>query len=629
MSHKEVKSGIGNFIQENKNIFNEIRMNVSQCLKNPEDKKIWKTYTIISRDKAFEFFAPVAKDILLLVFNNINENCKIDIFNQTIGGLIQLLSVKHPLKENTIDENFKKLNITDHQLIKNFKKIYLSDKIYGFTAAGQQTGKLINQLDVKRIIIFFKKIISVCNNDTIDIDDKIFKLIEDFEKNKIHGFDKGTFSPWLFYLFPNKFPIWNSTVVKLNPRKKNGERSFVEGCFYYSFDKIIKIPFDFDSYANYLIFCDLFTEKINLTESDKYSKLDALTFNCTDNILKGLQITNSKTVIKSQKENQNNMKQSLNTILYGPPGTGKTYNTIELAVKIIENTNSNKKITSNEEKTDREKIVEKYKEFAGNKTLSFNDTALDANQIEFVTFHQNYTYEDFVIGLKPNIANDAQLTFKQNYGIFYRMCKTAYNNLDKNYVLIIDEINRANISRVFGELITLLEDDKRIGAENELIISLPNGESFGVPSNLYLIGTMNTADKSIALIDIALRRRFEFVSMPPKYDIDGLNQKDADLLKAINTNITDKKIGSKSADFQIGHAFFMKDMPTDDVMNLKVFPLLMEYFNNNTDLVTKVISKSNKQLFETFIGQMLPPSSSKDNEKTETDESTNKEDLTN
>lgn len=289
------------------------------------------------------------------------------------------------------------------------------------------------------------------------------------------------------------------------------------------------------------------------------------------------------------------LKKALNTILYGPPGTGKTYNTIELAVKIIENTNSNKKITSNEEKTDREKIVEKYKEFAGNKTLSFNDTALDANQIEFVTFHQNYTYEDFVIGLKPNIANDAQLTFKQNYGIFYRMCKTAYNNLDKNYVLIIDEINRANISRVFGELITLLEDDKRIGAENELIISLPNGESFGVPSNLYLIGTMNTADKSIALIDIALRRRFEFEGKFPEPEliVDTEKWKESkkaqSLLRKINENII--KSG-KTSDFTIGHAFFMKELEITKVIKTKIIPLLMEYFNNNSKKVTEIFIES-------------------------------------
>lgn len=279
--------------------------------------------------------------------------------------------------------------------------------------------------------------------------------------------------------------------------------------------------------------------------------------------------TQSKSQNSEDKQKSKDMKnQALNQILYGPPGTGKTYNTINKAVEII---------APNDYKA--EKTDEAYK---ANKAKF--DELKNAGQIVFTTFHQNYTYEDFVIGIKPNIDSD-KLTFKQNHGIFYKICKKAYDDQNNNYVLIIDEINRANISRVFGELITLLEDDKRIGAEHELIITLPNGESFGVPKNLYIIGTMNTADKSIALIDIALRRRFHFEAKYPDYDLVE-DTKKKNFLKIINTKIYAEK---KSADWLIGHAYFMKNESLEVIVINKVIPLLMEYFNNNTETVQKVL----------------------------------------
>ena len=153
---------------------------------------------------------------------------------------------------------------------------------------------------------------------------------------------------------------------------------------------------------------------------------------------------------------------------------------------------------------------------------------------------------------------------------------------------MIDEINRANISKVFGELITLLEDDKRLGADNELKISLPNGEKdFGVPPNLFIIGTMNTADKSIALIDVALRRRFEFIGKYPEYK--DLNLDETSLLQKINATIYEKK---KSADYLIGHAYFMKKLSIENVLRSKVVPLLMEYFSGKTDIVSSIFEGS-------------------------------------
>jgi 5-methylcytosine-specific restriction enzyme B len=163
----------------------------------------------------------------------------------------------------------------------------------------------------------------------------------------------------------------------------------------------------------------------------------------------------------------------------------------------------------------------------------------------------------------------------------------------RNYVLIIDEINRANISRVFGELITLLEEDKRYRRENELVATLPSGESFTVPPNLYLVGTMNTADKSIALLDVALRRRFEFIGVYPDYSqIPPF----AATLQAINEKIREKK----GADFMIGHSFFIGKTPDElpAIFNRKIIPLLYEYFGNRADQVKDILRSAGLEVRE-------------------------------
>lgn len=393
----------------------------------------------------------------------------------------------------------------------------------------------------------------------------------------------------------------------------------------------------------------------------------------------------------------------LNSILYGPPGTGKTYNSIDKAVAIATGSSSDH--------------ISNKKQF---------DDLRKQGQIEFVTFHQNYSYEDFMVGIRPNVSETtSEVSFKKHYGIFYEIAKRARENYEnslkdeqtisrenwinekfgefkeyveseieengkfaiknnvsiysvedevfiytgekengelwknqrigmhydaliniyladvqnrqdikklenvpslekqhatysfeliekfrefltekgykfksttvqkeplKNFVLIIDEINRANISKVFGELITLLEDDKRLGEPNELKITLPNGEKeFGVPPNLYLIGTMNTADKSIALIDIALRRRFEFIGKYPDYnEIKNVDAKT--LVQKINEEIYKLK---NSADYLIGHAYFMKDDAIEKTLRNKIVPLLLEYFSGKTKIVSDIFNDTN------------------------------------
>lgn len=371
-----------------------------------------------------------------------------------------------------------------------------------------------------------------------------------------------------------------------------------------------------------------------------------------DNFLHIIKSKDESTTLINQDQNMLNTSQPLNQILYGPPGTGKTYNTINKAVELIEN----RKLTDVELK-DRVSLKEKFEEYKNN------------GQIEFITFHQSYGYEEFVEGIKADTNNNDDIVYLKENGVFKRLAINAiisnlhvtqenvkslsfdeiysgliekinnkeidslalkttdniivtdvtkknninfkhqgrnkkylvskerlkklfdyfnnkekfdsisnindefrdviggcnssaywavlnyihtnnieeeYQDIDienmteneqkeiiyeyfktsqadrkhksktKNYILIIDEINRGNISKIFGELITLLEDSKRIGAKEELKVKLPyTNDEFGVPKNLYILGTMNTADRSIALMDTALRRRFEFTEMMP------------------------------------------------------------------------------------------------------------------
>ncbi len=233
---------------------------------------------------------------------------------------------------------------------------------------------------------------------------------------------------------------------------------------------------------------------------------------------------------------------------------------------------------------------------------------------EFITFHQSYSYEEFIEGIRPETDESGNVIYKIRDGIFKRLVTRAKENPNKSYAIFIDEINRGNISKIFGELITLLEPDKRLGADNELTVRLPySNEEFGVPKNLHVIGTLNTADRSIALIDLALRRRFEFRGLYPQYDILGLQY--GELLRTLNKRI----IEERGPDYQIGHSYFLARngvFNLGEAMNKSILPLLNEYFYDDKETIKDMLSKAGVQTNEAMgqltFGNYEPTENAKD-----------------
>ena len=278
------------------------------------------------------------------------------------------------------------------------------------------------------------------------------------------------------------------------------------------------------------------------------------------------------------REPRANKIHPINFIVYGAPGTGKTYSMVEYALAIVDNTTVE---AFRETNPNRKSNVARYKEL------------VKAGQIVFTTFHQNYGYEEFIQGLRPDKDSET-MAFKTVDGVFKIIADRALNDTEgKNYIIIIDEINRANISKVFGELITLIEEDKRWGELNETSATLQSGDPFAVPNNLYIVGTMNSADKSISLIDAALRRRFDFIEQKPDSSLvtDTVLKT---VLDTINLSLVEEL---DSTDLLVGHSYFMNKTQSDlcNILNNNIIPLLYEYFYDNRKKVASILTEAIKK----------------------------------
>ena len=239
---------------------------------------------------------------------------------------------------------------------------------------------------------------------------------------------------------------------------------------------------------------------------------------------------------------------------------------------------------------------------------NFKPVTTKKKRYVFTTFHQSFSYEDFIEGIKPIVYEDEQnpekgkqVIYDIKPGLFKKIVKEANEDRENDYAIFIDEINRGNIANIFGELITLIEDDKRIDTDNYIPAKLPySNQDFGVPPNLYIIGTMNTADRSVEALDTALRRRFSFIEMnpePSKLSLDEFKCDDINLEKlliAINGRI--EKLLDK--DYCIGHSYFMtiknRQQPLDElkvIFQNKILPLLQEYFYGDWGKIMLVIGE--------------------------------------
>ena len=295
----------------------------------------------------------------------------------------------------------------------------------------------------------------------------------------------------------------------------------------------------------------LYYDKINLQNKNKFDIADE-----TEVVLPNYDRNHFLNDVFMEEEDYlklvNLVRRKKNVVLQGAPGVGKTFVAKRLAYSMM--------------------------------------GVKDKKRVQMVQFHQNYSYEDFVMGFRPTESG-----FELRKGTFYNFCKRAENDIENDYFFIIDEINRGNLSKILGELFMLIENDKR-GTELQLLYA---DEKFSVPPNIYILGMMNTADRSLAMLDYALRRRFAFYNMTTGFRTTGFRSYQEKLASAkfdsliqciLNLNSEIKRDESLGEGFIIGHSYFcnlsnVTDYELENIVEYEIIPLINEYWFDEPDKV--------------------------------------------
>ena len=432
--------------------------------------------------------------------------------------------------------------------------------------------ELHNANGIEAVQLFFRLCINIIS---LENDDKLFDMAQKTLNSQIKssGLSVAVASRILHCLKPFTFPILGESVT--------GSAVFTSIGFEQE---------DINDITKYIINC----RKIQEFRTSHFKFQNMRVFDVMSWKMINEQSKVSQAEVPMEEYYQRSSEAPLNQILYGPPGTGKTYNVVKYAVELSEG----EKISEGEPYS---AIRARYDQYAA------------SGQIKFTTFHQSLSYEEFVEGIRPVVVDrygndtntahsDTTVIYRPYNGVFKMLCEKASKSPNMKFVAIIDEINRGNISRIFGELITLIEESKR-GTS----VILPYSQTeFSVPKNLYILGTMNTADRSIAMLDTALRRRFDFTEMMPQPsllgDCDGVDL--CELLTALNERIE----YYYDREHAIGHAYFMNSdgcikniYQLRDVFSTKIIPLLQEYFFDDYERIRLVLNDDN-----TFIECVTP-----------------------